>query len=52
MGLDTIGAIMFGVIVILLTVAKTVVIAGRANGVSLRPPRWLERFILDASHSH
>jgi hypothetical protein len=52
MGLDTDGAIIFGVAVILLGVAVTAVKGGGANGVSLRPPRWLKRFILDEPNSH
>jgi len=52
MGLDTIATIVFAVALILLSVAKSAVIAGRANGVSLRPPKWLVRFILGERNNY
>jgi hypothetical protein len=46
MGLDTIAAVIFAVVLISLSAAISAVIGGRANGISLRPPKWLVRFIL------
>jgi hypothetical protein len=45
-GLDRIVAIVFGVVLMVLIIPKSLVMAGRANGVSLHPPGWLVRSIL------
>jgi hypothetical protein len=44
--------IVFAVVLISLGVVRGVVSAGRPNGVSLRPPRWLKRFVLDERNGH